>query len=76
MSDTPKRLVRLPEALRILGISRTTFYEGIKIGLYSRPVKTGPGGKISAWPESELLSVVDNAVKARDLSEQTAALAK
>jgi prophage regulatory protein len=66
MSDAPKRLVRLPEALKITAVSRTSFYEGIKTGLYPRPVKTGPGDKISAWPENELQAVVDGAVKARD----------
>lgn len=37
--DDPLALVRLPSVLAVLGISKTSFYEGIKTGKY-------PSGKL------------------------------
>lgn len=39
--------IRLPEVLKLLGISRSTFYKGIKLGKYKKPVKVGK--RVSAW---------------------------
>ncbi|WP_430543507.1 helix-turn-helix transcriptional regulator [Stenotrophomonas acidaminiphila] len=37
MDQQNDSFVRLPEVLRALGISRSTFYRGIKLGIYPRP---------------------------------------
>ena len=39
--------LRLPEVLKLLGISRSTFYAGIKAGKYHKPVKVGK--RVSVW---------------------------
>ena len=39
--------VRLPQVLHVLGIGKTTFWNGIKTGRYPAPVKLGP--RTSAW---------------------------
>ncbi len=44
--------IRLPEVLKILGISRSTFYAGIKSGKYPSPVKIGK--RVSAWKIEEV----------------------
>lgn len=44
--------IRLPEVLKILGISRSTFYAGIKSGKYPKPTKIGK--RISGWRAEEI----------------------
>lgn len=51
------RLLRLPEVLKILPISRTTFYEGIALGIYPAPVRLGK--RTVAWWEGEILAALD-----------------
>lgn len=46
------RLLRLRDVLTLLPISRTSFYEGIKIGLYPKPIKLGK--RTAAWREDQL----------------------
>jgi predicted DNA-binding transcriptional regulator AlpA len=47
------RLLRLPEVLEILPISRTTFYAGITLGIYAPPVRLGK--RTVAWWENDLI---------------------
>ncbi len=46
------QLLRLPDVLRRLPISRTTLYDGIKLGLYPAPVKLGK--RTVAWRECDI----------------------
>jgi prophage regulatory protein len=50
------QLLRLPEVLTILPISRTTFYEGIRLGIYPKPVRLGK--RTVAWWSGELIEAV------------------
>jgi predicted DNA-binding transcriptional regulator AlpA len=62
-----KRWARLDRACEILGIGgKSTLYDGIKKGIYPRPAKVGPAGKISAWDEAELQATADRSLAARD----------
>jgi len=51
---SPKRecLLRIREVLQRLPISRTSLYDGIKVGLYPAPVRIGK--RTVAWRESEI----------------------
>lgn len=49
--------VRLPVVLKILGISKTMFYEGIKVGTYPKPLKLGP--RTSVWRVEDIREVID-----------------
>lgn len=51
---SPKRecLLRIHEVLQRLPISRTSLYDGIKVGLYPAPVRIGK--RTVAWRESEI----------------------
>lgn len=51
------RLLRLRDVLALLPISRTSFYEGVRIGLYPKPVKLGK--RTCAWREDELQKYID-----------------
>lgn len=39
--------LRIKEVLKIFPVSRTTWYEGIKTGIYPKPVRLSDG--VSAW---------------------------
>ncbi|MCJ2137422.1 AlpA family phage regulatory protein [Methylobacterium sp. J-026] len=49
-------LMRLKEVLRVVPISRTTFYRWIKEDKAPSPIKAGPG--ISLWRRSEIEAMV------------------
>lgn len=52
MSTKTDALLRLPEVLAIIPVSRTTWYQGVKDGLYPSQVKLGP--RVSAWRRSDI----------------------
>ena len=45
-------LLRLPEVLAIIPVSRATWYEGIKTGRFPAQVKIEP--RIAAWRRSDI----------------------
>ncbi|AOI66341.1 MULTISPECIES: helix-turn-helix transcriptional regulator [Burkholderia] len=49
---TADSLLRLPEVLKIIPVSRATWYEGIKTGRFPAQVKLGP--RIAAWRRSDI----------------------
>lgn len=57
--EAPDALVRIEKIIGpngLIPVSRSSFYEGIKLGIYPRPVRLGK--RISAWRLSEILAVV------------------
>jgi predicted DNA-binding transcriptional regulator AlpA len=46
------RLLRLPEVLAKIPVSKSTWYSGVKDGRYPAPVRLGP--RTVAWRESEI----------------------
>lgn len=50
-NDPVTRLVRLPEIIRIIGVSRPTVYRLIERGEFPKPIKQG---RTSAWPSEEV----------------------
>jgi predicted DNA-binding transcriptional regulator AlpA len=51
------RLLKLPDVLAIVPVSRTRWYEGIKAGLYPSPVHIG--SRSVAWRSSDIKKLVD-----------------
>ena len=49
--------LRLPEILKLLGISRSTFYAGIKYGKYPMPLKIGK--RVSAWKKEDVRKIIE-----------------
>jgi len=59
IEELPKSgYIRLPEVLKLLGISRSTFYAGIKSGKYPAPVRIGK--RISGWRVEEIRKLNKN----------------
>lgn len=57
MAHAIRKALRLPAVLEALGVSKTTFYDGITAGIYPKPTKLSPGGKSSIWFEDEIAAV-------------------
>lgn len=49
------RLLRLPEVLRIYPVSRSTWYAGIKGGIYPEPVRLS--SRVVAWYEDDIMNL-------------------
>ena len=50
-------LLRLPEVLALMGISRATWYRGVKSGKYPKAVH--PSERVSAWYLSDLETLIN-----------------
>ena len=48
--------VRLPQVLHVLGIGKTTFWEGIKTGRFPAPLKLGP--RTSVWKVEDIRNLI------------------
>ncbi len=53
-------LLRLPEVLALVPVSRATWYAGVKSGRYPRPVSLGP--RCVAWRASDIQRLVGRGV--------------
>ncbi len=52
----PEGFVRLPTVLQVLGIGRTSFWNGIKDGRYPRPVKLG--ARTAVWRVEDIRALI------------------
>lgn len=48
--------IRLPTVLRILGVGRTSWWNGIKVGRYPKPVKLGP--RTAVWRVEDIRALI------------------
>lgn len=56
MQNQHDSLLRLPEVLALIPVSRATWYDGMKKGRYPQPVSLGP--RCVAWRASEIQQLV------------------
>lgn len=49
-------LLRLPQVLQLIPISKSSWWKGCKEGKYPKPVKLGP--RTTVWKASEILALV------------------
>lgn len=57
MDINEHRFLRLPEVLKIMGISRSKWYQGIKTGIFPAQIKLGE--KTSVWSSAAINDLVD-----------------
>ena len=50
-------LLRLPQVLAIIPISRSAWWQGCKTGRYPKPLKLGP--RTTAWRSDDIAALVD-----------------
>jgi predicted DNA-binding transcriptional regulator AlpA len=51
-------LIKLPDVLQLYPVSRSTWYQGIKLGKYPPPIKIGP--RSSAWRLSDINKLIED----------------
>ena len=56
--DLSNQLLRLPEVLKRFPVSRTSWYDGIDLGLYPAPLRLGK--RTVAWRASDIERVIRN----------------
>lgn len=56
-AKTPDALMRLPQVLATVPVSRSIWYLRVKQGIYPQPIKIGP--RIVAWRASEVHGLVE-----------------
>jgi predicted DNA-binding transcriptional regulator AlpA len=49
--------VRLPDILRVFPVSRSTWWEGVRVGRYPPSVKLGP--RITAWRVEDVRALIE-----------------
>lgn len=54
--------LRLPEVLKFIPVSRSTFWAGIKTGRFPKPQKLGP--RITVWRVEDIKAFIDNSNEA------------
>ena len=54
------KLIRISEVLRRIPVSRSTWWEGVRTGLYPEPVKLGP--KITCWHLSKINKLISEGI--------------
>jgi len=52
----PEGFVRLPQVLHVLGIGKTSFWDGVKSGRFPAPVKLGP--RTTAWKVEDIRALI------------------
>lgn len=49
-------LLRLPQVLKIVPVSKSTWWAGVKSGRFPKPIKLGP--RTTCWRESDINKLV------------------
>ncbi len=56
-SDVPATgFLRMPQILKLIPVSRYTWWAGVRIGRYPAPVKLGP--RITAWRAEDIRDLI------------------
>jgi len=53
-------LLRLPQVLALVPISRATWWKGVKAGRFPQPVKLGP--RTTAWRKNDIMQLVEHGI--------------
>jgi prophage regulatory protein len=61
------RLLRLPDVLEIIPISKSSWWAGVKTGRYPQPVKLGP--RMTCWRLSDLSELAETGTYQQNQSE-------
>lgn len=52
-----KALLRLPRVLSLVGVSRSSWWEGVKTGRFPAAIKVSP--RVTVWRASEIAELLD-----------------
>jgi len=51
-------VIRLPEVLRLFPVGKSTWWEGVKNGIYPKPIELGPRAR--GWRLGDVLALIRN----------------
>jgi predicted DNA-binding transcriptional regulator AlpA len=68
-----RRALRLNHVLAALGVSRSTFYEGVDRGIYPAGCKVDENGRNAIWWDTEIYEIQQRAIDRRDAAAKAAA---
>lgn len=56
--ENTKGFLRLPQVLRLIPVSKSTWWAGVKTGRFPSPVKLGP--QITVWKSTDIQKLIEN----------------
>lgn len=59
-NSSPEKLLRLPAVMAIVGLQKSSIYEGVKNGTFPAPIKLSR--RAVCWPESHIAAWVDERI--------------
>ena len=59
---TIDRIMRMPDVMRTVGLSRPQIYLLIQQGEFPKQIKLTPGGKVAGWLQSEVMGYLKTRV--------------
>lgn len=57
------RILRMPEVMETVGLSRPQIYLLIAQGEFPKQIKLTPGGKVAGWLKSEVLDYLQDRIE-------------
>lgn len=68
LKDLPENaLLRLPQILALIPISRSAWWAGCKSGIYPKPVKLGP--RTTAWRAADIAELLERLSRREEKTE-------
>ncbi len=58
--ENDNTLIRLPQVLALVPVSRATWWKGVKDGRYPQPIKLGP--RTTAWRKKDIMQLVEHGI--------------
>jgi len=56
-SPIPEALLRLPDVLKLIPVSKSTWWNGVKTGKFPKPVKLGE--RTTCWRRSDIQALIE-----------------
>lgn len=56
----PRALLRLPQVLTLVAVSRSTFWKGVQQGRFPRPVRLA-GTRAALWRARDIIELIESA---------------
>ena len=54
-------LLRLREVLQLIPVGKSSWWEGVKSGIYPQPVKIGP--RMTAWRSTDIANLIERGIR-------------
>ncbi|MGA7491645.1 MAG: AlpA family phage regulatory protein, partial [Syntrophobacteraceae bacterium] len=59
--EPTERLLRLTEVLKLIPVSKSTWWNGVRTGKFPRPVKLGE--RTTCWRHSDIVALIQEAIR-------------